>query len=344
MSYRPLLFFLAMLVCPMVMHGQEPAPDAAGSSGQATARDEMQHGKTAEAISVLEKLAAAHPDQAGVEHDLGMAYYRAGKLMPAKQAFERAIADDPRDLESVQLEGLTLYRLGQPSAAIPYLEKVRTYMPSANADASHVLGLCYLNSNKMDEARVAFANEFGLPADGGAAYLVLAKMLTTANLPDQAAQAAQKALALTPGLPLAHLLVGEVALYKSDVSGAIAQFEAERAINPSYGPVYERLADAYIKTGKYDEAQEMLMQSLALDTSRTGPFLLMGKDLLKKNDPANASIYLQHAEKMDPSNFIIHTLLGQAYRGLGDEANAKAEFDAASKIHAAGELKLQSVQ
>ena len=86
------------------------------------------------------------------------------------------------------------------------------------------------------------------------------------------------------------------------------------------------------------------MQALALDTTSTGPFLLMGKVLLRKNDPENASMYLKHAEKMDPSNFITHTLLGQAYRGLGKEADAKAEFDAASKIHASSELKLQSVQ
>ena len=40
------------------------------------------------------------------------------------------------------MRGLTLYRLGQPAAAIPYLERVRQWMPNANADANHVLGLC----------------------------------------------------------------------------------------------------------------------------------------------------------------------------------------------------------
>ena len=304
----------------------------------------MQHGRSNDAIAALEKLAAANPAQKGIEHDLGLAYYRTGKLVSARQAFERAVAADPEDRESVQLEGLTLYRLGQPAAAIPFLERVRTWSPNANADASHVLGLCYLNSGKLDEARGAFAAEYALPPDSGAAYLILARMLTTSNLPDQGAQAAQQALAVTPGLPLAHLLIGEVALYKSDVARAVTQFEAERALNPSYAPVYERLADAYLKTGKYDQAQEALLQSLALDTSSTGPFLLMGKVLLRKNDPANAAMYLQHAEKMDPSNFITHTLLGQAYRSLGKEPEAKLELDTAAKIHANGELKLPSAQ
>jgi Tfp pilus assembly protein PilF len=45
---------------------------------------------------------------------------------------------------------------------------------------------------------------------------------------------------------------------------------------------------------------------------------------------------------MDPGNYITHTLLGQAYRALGQEDAAKQEFDAAAKLQAAGELKLQS--
>jgi tetratricopeptide (TPR) repeat protein len=313
-------------------------------STQTQAMEQLNHGKSAEAIASLEALANAHPDQKGVQHDLGLAYYRTGKLLEARKAFERAIAADSNDLESVQLEGLTLYRLGQPEAAIPYLERVREFSPNANADASHVLGLCYLNSRRFDEARRAFAAEYSLPPESGAAYLVLAKMLVVANMPDQGAEAAQKALTVSPSLPLAHFLIGEVALYKSDLDHAIAEFQAERTINPGYAPVYERLGDAYLRSNKFDAAQEALMQSLALDTSSTGPFILMGKVLLRKNDSETAAIYLKHAEKMDPSNYIAHTLLGQAYRNLGQEAQAKEEFAAAANIHAANQLKLQPVQ
>jgi tetratricopeptide (TPR) repeat protein len=250
---RTLLVVLIVFACLPAAHGQAPAPAVPpGDTGQQQALDAMQHGKSADAIAALEKLAAETPNRKGIQHDLGLAYYRAGKLINARQAFELAIAADSQDLESVQLEGLTLYRLGQPAAAIPYLERVKTWSPNANADASHVLGLCYLNSGKFDAARAAFAAEYAVPPESGAAYLVLAKMLTTANLPDQGAEAAQKALVLSPGLPLAHLLIGEVALYKSDVPQALIQFEAERKLNPSYAPVYERLADAYIKMEKYD--------------------------------------------------------------------------------------------
>lgn len=340
---RCLLGFLVVLVGSCAAAAQSAGGNDA-SSTQARAMEQLDHGKSAEAIASLEALANAHPDQKSLQHDLGVAYYRTGKLVEARKAFERAIAADPKDLESVQLEGLTLYRLGQPEAAIPYLQRVRDFSPNANADANHVLGLCYLNSRKYDEARRAFAAEYSLQPESGAAYLVLAKMLMTANLPEQAAEAAQKALTLSPSLALAHFVIGEVALYKSDVDRAITEFQAERAINPGYAPVYERLGDAYLRLNKFDAAQEVLMQSLALDTTSTGPFILMGKVLLRKNDPENAAMYLKHAEKMDPSSYIAHTLLGQAYRSLGQEAQAKEEFATAANIHAANQLQLQPVQ
>src|ERR1700744_2095250 len=328
--------------------GAAMSPASAGAndaaSAQAHAMELLQHGKSAEAIASLEAMANAHPDQKGLQHDLGLAYYRTGKLVDARKAFERAIAADPKDLESVQLEGLTLYRLGQPAAAIPYLQRVQEFSPNANADASHGLGLCYLNSRNYDDARRAFAAEYSLQSDSGAASRVLAKMLLTANLAEQGADAAQKALSVSPSLALARFVLGEVALYKSDVDRAIMEFQAERAINPGYAPVYERLGDAYLRSNKLDPAQEALMQALALDTTSTGPFILMGKVLLRKNDPENAALYLKHAEKMDPSSYIAHTLLGQAYRSLGQEAQAKEEFATAESIHAAGQLKLQPVQ
>jgi tetratricopeptide (TPR) repeat protein len=254
------------------------------------------------------------------------------------------MTEDPADLESVQMRGLTLYRLGQPAAAIPFLERVRQWMPNANADANHVLGLCYLNARRYDDARGAFAAQYGVSPDSAAAYLLTGNMLLDADLPELAARDAQKAIELSPSLPLAHFMLGEVDLYKSDVAHALDEFEQERAINPAYPPLYDRLGDAYIRTGQYQQAQQALTRAISLDVSSTGPFIQMGKVFLRRNDPQSAAIYLQHAAKMDPGNYMTHTLLGQAYRAMGREEDARHELDMASQIHAAGQLKLQPVQ
>lgn len=308
----------------------------------AAAHEKLEHGDAQEAIKMLEPLTSPGKiSPPGVQHELGIAYYRAGKLLLAEKAFAQAMTEVPSDLESVQMRGLSLYRLGRPADAIPFLERVRQWTPNANADANYVLGLCYLNSQQFDAARGAFANQFGFPADSGPAFLVLAKMLLTANLPEAASDAAKKALEIAPHIALAHFLLGEVYLFKSDVDDARREFEQERNINPADAAVYDRLGDVYTRSGQYQQAQEALTKAISLDTSSTGPFIQMGKVLLRRNDPQTALLYLQHAEKMDPGNYITHTLLGQAYRSIGKDSDAKKEMDAAAAIHVRNELKFQ---
>ncbi len=335
------------LVCLSPSFGQATAPasgDAAPEPSVADAQKKLEHGQTQQAISELQQLASAHPPVKGANRELAIAYYRTGKLVEAESTFAAAMAEDPADIESVQMRGLTLYRLGKPAAAIPFLERVRQWTPNANADANYVLGLCYMNSQRFDEARASFAAQYGVDAASASAYLILGQMLFRANLPELASQNAQKALALSPKIPLAHFLSGEILLSRSDIAHAQEQFELERAINPAYAPVYDRLGDVYARMEEFQQAQESLTKAISLDQSSTGPFILMGKVFLRRNDPESAAMYLQHAEKMDPNNSITHTLLGQAYKGMGRDEDAKREIEAASKIHAASQLKLQSLQ
>lgn len=305
-----------------------PAPDNGTSLAQA--QTALDHDHVDDALAILKQMP---PNAKGVQHELGLAYYRSSKLVEARDAFNAAIQQDPQDVESVQMEGLTLYRLGQPAAAIPFLERVRQWTPNAGTDANYILGLCYLNANRYDDARRAFAAQYGEDSQSGAAWLLLATMLQHANLPRQAAVEAQKALDVNPQLPLAHFLLGQVALLDSNIDLALKEFQAEQRINPDYAPVYERLGDAYLRTNQLDLAQQSLTKALSLDMSSTGPFILMGRVLLRRQDARTAIMYLQHAEKMDPGNYVTHASLAQAYRIAGQEDDAKRENELAAKSH-----------
>lgn len=133
-------------------------------------------------------------------------------------------------------------------------------------------------------------------------------------------------------------------LFKADPNGALAAFNAERTLNAAYPETYQQLSDVYLRLGHYQQAQESLMRALSRSTSSTGPFILMGKTQLRRKDPQTAAMYLQHAEKMDPGNYVTHTLLSEAYRAMGDTARADREMDAASQVHSAGQLQLQPVR
>jgi len=61
--------------------------------------------------------------------------------------------------------------------------------------------------------------------------------------------------------------------------------------------------------------------------------------MLKLKQPIQALHYLTRAEKMDPSNYITHNLLGQAYKATGQMAEANREFKAVVEIQHRDEPK-----
>jgi Flp pilus assembly protein TadD len=77
-----------------------------------------------------------------------------------------------------------------------------------------------------------------------------------------------------------------------------------------------------------------------LEPNTTGPYILLGKTMLKKGDAVAAATYLERANQLDPSNYITHSLLGQAYRAMGRLEEASREIATAQTLQAATEPRL----
>jgi predicted Zn-dependent protease len=316
-------------------------PMASNQTSTAAAQKLVQEGRSAEALHTLEPLAAQTPEPAGVEKLRGLALYQQNKLVEAAAAFAGAATQDPNDIEAAQMQGVTLFRMGRPADAIPLLERSREQkVAAANVDGNYVLGLCYMDTRRYDDARKAFAAQYGFPPDGAEAYLLSARLLFRREYLPAAITAAQKALALAPKMPLVHQLLGEIALAQSRQTDAITEFEQERAINPLYGGLYDRLGDAYLRAGEYDKAQQALNRAVLLEPTSTGPYILLGKVLLKQHNAAMATMYLERARNMDPNNFMTHSLLGQAYRAAGRTEDAQRETAKSVELQAATAPKL----
>jgi tetratricopeptide (TPR) repeat protein len=283
-------------------------------------------GRLDQAMNILNQLATETPEPAGVERLRGIIFYQKNEFPQAGAAFAKAVAQDAGDHESLEMEGMSLFRQGRPQDALPYLERAKTAVQSTNIDPEYVLGLCYADAGRYDDARHAFAEQYGFKPDSAEAYLLAGRLFLRRELKQQAAAQAQKALELDPNLPLAHQLLGEAALAGGDLPTAIKELEAERAINPLDPELYGRLGDAYLRAGQYDDAQRALNRAVLLEPYSTEPYILLGETFLRLKDPIQALQYLAHAEKMDPSNYITHNLLGQAYKATGQLAEANREF------------------
>jgi predicted Zn-dependent protease len=347
------------LVCCCGARAQTPAAPAPNLPSSATASDGdaatirelrrlLDTGHTDQVLQQINERKTRQPRIAGLSRTQGLALYAKGELKSADQAFAQALVEDPADLESAQMQALTLFRLGRPADAIPLLESARgkSVAPVANrkADPNYLLALCYMDTRRYDDARHAFAAQFGLPPDSASAYLLAARMLLRREYLPVAQSFAEQALKLQPSLPLAHALLGEIALAGNHLDEAIAQFEQERRTNPLEPSVYDRLGDAYNRAARYEDAQASLQQAVLLEPNSTGPYILLGKTMLKEGDAVAAVTYLERAAKMDPANYMTHNLLGQAYRTLGRADDATRETAVAQRLQTASEPKLESLR
>jgi tetratricopeptide (TPR) repeat protein len=298
----------------------------------AQARKGFAAGHAQEALTQLEALAKLSPEPPGVEQLRGFIYYQQRDMVSAEAAYSRAIVQDPNDREAMQMRGVALYSLGRPAEAIPLLEKAHTAIPSANVDPNYVLGVCYIAVRRYDDARHAFAIQYGFAPDSAPAYLLAARLLLRQENPAMAENYARQALILQRSIPLAHLLLGEVDLARGQLPEAIAELKEERDMNPLNGNVYDRLGDAYVRAGDDTQAQVALSQAVLLEPNATGPYILLGKVMINQQNYLLAILYLERAVTMDPGNYMAHTLLGQAYRRTGRTEDSRKEFDTADRI------------
>jgi tetratricopeptide (TPR) repeat protein len=316
------------------------APVPQSAQGEfAQARKLIAQGKTDQAVAQLQTVEAHDPSRKGLAFELGTAYYKKSDFPKAIEYLKKATAEDPSNGEAVQLLGISYYAGGHPGEAIPLLEKVQGWIPRANVDSYYILGTCYIQTKDYDQARKSFAKMFDVPGDSAASYLFTARMLLREEYDPIAEEYAQKALALDPKLPLVHFFLGELYMYKSRVPEAIDAFKTELTINPAHAETYYKLADAYSRIQKYDEAQRLLQRSIRLDATSTGPFILMGKVLDKKGDYDLALLALKHALAMDPNNAVTHHLLGQAYRDMGRKEEAESELKRAEQLQTKQDLR-----
>src|SRR5262249_49686488 len=141
------------------------------------ARRLTEQGKFDEALAALHEIETSRPATKGLAHEFGITYYKKNDFVNAITYLKKYREKNNEDAEAVQLVGISYYLAGHPADAIPALEKVQTWYPTANVDAAYILGICYVQTKEYPRARVAFAKMFGVNPESAASYLFTARML-----------------------------------------------------------------------------------------------------------------------------------------------------------------------
>jgi tetratricopeptide (TPR) repeat protein len=329
----PAVLFATMLVALSPVAAQEtPAPsrdDVLAEARQLINQDKPQ--------AAIERLAALRdPKAIDVARLLGVAYYHADDYAHAVEQLAPMVDQLPRESierrEAVQVLGLCSFLTGRFADAVPLLEETRQWA-SGNSELGYVLGQAYVQTRQPDRAREIFAATFGVPADSAAAHLVTAQMMIRLEFEPFAEAELKRAIEKDAALPMAHALLGQIAIFRGRLDEGIALTEREIVLNPANAMAVYQLGDAKVRQSKWDEGILALQKSIWLNPFYSAPYIVLGRAYMKKGQPATAEGMLTRAIQYDPNNRSAHYLLGQLYQQTGRTEDASREFAVAERLH-----------
>jgi tetratricopeptide (TPR) repeat protein len=242
-----------------------------------------------------------------------------------------AVFSEPQDTAAITALGFSYYFAGLYEKALVHLKRAANQDPD-NVEIAYALGLWALRLRRGSEARTAFAQMFHVAPESPKARLLTAKFMLSEQLEALAEDELRNALEQEPDLPQVHYLLGELAIFRSDLGKGIELLEKELAIDPANSFAHYRLGDAYDRKGLLDRAVGALRKAIWLNPDFSSPYILLGKVYFKKNMTATAEEILQRSLAIDPNNASGHYLLGTIYQKAGKTALAAKEFDLCLKL------------
>lgn len=220
-----------------------------------------------------------------------------GNYGEARKHFEQALVADARAYEAAHNLGVLADRTGQTNVALGHYAKALTIQPDYEASAQGTAHI-YLRQGQAPQA-VTFVQPLATQWERNLALVALyASVLAEAGRLDEAEQQARKAL-------------------KRD----------ERFV-----PAMTALAKASIKRGRFELADAILEQAMAVEPNSWEVSLLQARRHVQEGRTAQAVTAYKHSVELRGSNAEARTELGLLYLAAGNYADATSELEKAAEI------------
>ena len=259
-----------------------------------------QAGRLAETPPLMQAATLLMPDNADLEHDLGLTLIHLNQVSAALPHLDRAVRLDPNHGPAHLNRGKALERLGRPGFAEAYRRAV-TCAPTA-AEPHARLASALEQMSRRGEALALYNRAAALsPAGSHDALIYTARAALNAEDLPAAEQASRAALAIEPASASARGLLARVLNARGNFSEAAAELEAALRDKPSDVALYYNL----VKTRRLTAADSGLIDRMRAALSFQAPVL--------------ARIRLHHA-------------LAKALDDIGDYTGAAAELQNVSSL------------
>jgi len=217
-------------------------------------------------VEQLCQAADVSPEFPDIFFRLGRLLERLDRPAEAVRRYEEAIGKNEDYVEARVALGFCLLRAGSAADAADAFRgalAVRTRRMEAPCHS----GLALLEQGDLAAAEAAFREAFLARPDLAEFYLQKALDQISAEEHEKALEHLDRALEFSPGYPDLHNLRGVVLCELDRAEEAIAAFRSSAALNERYAVPRLNLAFAYLRAGRYKEAEIELESILEVDPS-----------------------------------------------------------------------------
>lgn len=234
------------------------------------------------ALALCEQVVRRRPGMPSVLLQLALLRRKTGRLAPAIEALEQALALAPDDEGTAALLGAYLNEAGRSHEAERLLEPfARRDQPTLDVLVARGIALSQLRRHR--EAASALSRAAAVDPSNAMTRVQLGTVRLLAGDLAGARAALEDALRLDPRLATAHRTLGVVALRAGEEQAALDHFRTALALDPREHDALLRLASALLRRGRTEEARPYLERFVASAPPEVyGPALARAREVLRR--------------------------------------------------------------
>ena len=285
-----------------------------------------------------DKALAAYNQVLQIQPENVSAHMRRAWLLANAEKFEAAQEDvnavrrvAPGSVLATYAQAVLFFRWGKPGPALEAVQQILRVAPD-HLPSVMLAALLYFQLDAAQQAEAHIKQFLDRNPNSLYARKLLVAILLKQNQSERAVQALEPALKLGPQDPHVLALAGEVYMQARQFAKATEYLQQASALGPDNSDVRTRLGVSRLALGETARATAEFESVVNLDRglSQADTLLVMTYLRERKFDRAlQTSLRLQ---KKFPENPVIANLLGGAYLGKKDLANARKSFEAALSL------------
>ena len=291
-----------------------------------------------QAVRYYNKAAALNPGLPGLQMNLGLALFKAGRMKEAAGVFlplyREANPDSPDAQRLRLLIGMADYGAGSYTAAVPFLRDAMARDPQ---DLPYRLVLAHscLWSKDYQCVLDVYHQILSLNAESAEADMLAGEAYDEMRDDNDAIQQFRNAVRVDPKVPGVHFGLGYLLWCRNDVTEAAQQFQLEADNVPRDAQAIAYWGDSELRLNHPDAARPLVERALKLNDSQELPWLDLGILDSNAGRRGEAIREFKQAERLAPSDAQAHWRLARLYQAMGMRAEAQAELNKTRNLNKA---------